>query len=205
MTLSFDHDVDAAIAKPPPFPRHPLDGITQFNVISAARFVTQRLSVHIQCRTRMTLANLMNVHQIRHCFPLGSGRHHFFAFTCLSIALSIARQGTQGMPESGASVPPATSLACRSRLQAPAASSHQVAPLSVILKNNLPRSASRHTGFCICKRSLGLSHDADKHRLSVRQIPVPQYQNDLFVGKSLLHSSVLWSGGKWKFAALANL
>ena len=88
MALPLNHDVDAAIAKPPPFSGNALDGVAQLNVINANRLIAHRRAIHLQDIARPPLAHLMFSVQMSHCFPHGGGRYHFFAFTSLNIALS---------------------------------------------------------------------------------------------------------------------
>ena len=69
------------------------------------------------------------------------------------------------------SVPPAAFSADHSRFPVFATARHLMAPLSVILKNNLPCSACPHILICICKTCPEKSHNACTGPPSSRQLP----------------------------------
>jgi len=128
------------------------------------------------------MAHLMFITQMRHCFPLGRGRHHFLSSHPSAWRSSIVL----GPMADKASL----QHLFRQQLLQPAVLDFKRSQLLCIrwFHATIPT-------FVFVKRRLAYPVPPTDVRRPLASLLLLQYRNDLFVRKPLLHSSVLLLGG----------
>src|SRR5690606_6356596 len=86
--LALEQHMQTPVAEPAASPRQLLQPRPQGGRVGTTLPVAHRRPVGFDHTARPPLAHLMHLAQMRHGFPPGSGRHHFFEATSFSMALS---------------------------------------------------------------------------------------------------------------------
>jgi len=87
-TLAPEQDVQPSIAEPPPNARQLAPPCACCRIVRSMAPVAHRATIGAKRRTRPPLADLMGDLKVSDGLTPGGGRHHFFAATSLSMALS---------------------------------------------------------------------------------------------------------------------